>query len=223
MQPIFLRMALLGATVLGCMDHHIVRAAEPCQEFLDGLRRHGLNELAIDYLDQMRTRAAIPAGFKETIDYEKGTLLLSGADAAVDRAERLAEAETCLAAFVGQHPSHTLAMMARAQLGWVKTERGRLQAQRAMDSRRTPPQRAIGLQEARALYAEALGALAVAEQQFDELQKQLAELVAHGRIQELDRRDAARRELLEIRLPRPRWPTRRPKPMPPGVGSGGKD
>jgi hypothetical protein len=70
----------------------------------------------------------------------------------------------------------------------------------AMDPRRTPPQRADGLREARSFFEAASRVLAVAEQQFDELQERLSQLVARGNVQELDRRDAARRELLEIRL-----------------------
>lgn len=199
-QPVVLRMALLLGTALGCMACQTVGAAEPCREFLQGLRQRGLNELAIDYLDQMRTSSAAPADFKDTIDYEKGILLLAGLDAAADRTERIAAAEKCLAAFLRQHPAHPLSMAAWAQLGRVTSERGRLQMQWAMDPRRTPPQRADGLREARSFFEAAFRVLAVAEQQFDELQERLSQLVARGNVQELDRRDAARRELLEIRL-----------------------
>ena len=45
-----------------------------------------------------------------------------------------------------------------------------------------------------------LRVLTVAERHFDELQKRLAQSVARGNVQDLDQRDAARRQLLEIRL-----------------------
>jgi hypothetical protein len=193
-------MALLAMVIVGYLAPHPMVGAEPCREFFDGLRERGLNEWAIEYLDQMRGRTGVPADFQETIDYEKGTLLLVGLDGSADRAGRLAAAEKCLAAFVEQHPAHGLAMRARAELGRAMTERGRLLAEGAMDAERTPPQREERFLQARALYAEASQVLAVAEPQFDELQKQLSRLVARGSVRELDRRDATRCELLEIRL-----------------------
>jgi hypothetical protein len=200
MQPVVLHVALLTGAIVGGCALHEAGAAEPSRKFFDGLCQRGLSELAIDYLDQMRTNAAVPAEFKQTIDYEKGILLISAADAAGDRPERLAAAANCLAAFLRQYPDHALAMTARAQLGRVAIERGRLQAQWAIDPHRTPLQWASGLRQARSLDEEAAPVLAVAEQQYDELQKRLSQIVARGNIRELEPRDEARRELLQIRL-----------------------
>ena len=129
----------------------------PPGKFLDGSCERGLNELAIDYLDQMRNSSAAPADFKQTIDYDKGVLLLADLDAAADRPGRLAAAEKCLATFLQQQPAHPSAISARVQLGRVLTERGRLQGRWAADPHRTSRQTDSGFQEARSHYEECSG------------------------------------------------------------------
>jgi predicted negative regulator of RcsB-dependent stress response len=193
-------MLLLISTCVGCVELRTAGAAEASRKFLEGLRQRGLYGLAIDYLEQMRASPAAPADFKETIDYEKGILLLATLDTATDRPKQLAEAEKCLATFLQQHPGHASTMVAQARLGRVLMEQGDAAARSAIDPRNPAGKQTEGLPVARSLYEEAGRVLAAAENQFDTRQKQLSKIVAQGSVQELDQRDAARRELLEIRL-----------------------
>src|SRR5688572_991933 len=53
-----------------------VRAAEQAQEFLNGLKQRGLNELALDYLRRMESSPLADEGFRRKIPYHRGVMLI---------------------------------------------------------------------------------------------------------------------------------------------------
>src|SRR5947208_16571774 len=103
-------------------------AEEPAQQFLEALRERNYYDVALDYLAAAEKNPLIPASFKETILYEKGTTLVQGArfqrDSAL-REQQLDEAQKTLQQFVTAQPNHLYAAAARSQLGNVIVERAR--------------------------------------------------------------------------------------------------
>ncbi len=111
-----------------------MRAEEPAQAFLEGLRERGYYDIALDYLDSAANDPTLPASFKQVILFEKGTTLVLGAkyqrDSAL-REQQLDEAQKVLQEFLKQQSSSLFAVAARSQLGNVMVERARSRVERA--------------------------------------------------------------------------------------------
>jgi tetratricopeptide (TPR) repeat protein len=198
-----LRWSLLAAALWGPLAAiQAGVAAEPSRPFLEGLRRRGLDDVALDYLERMRNSPAAAAEFRETIDYQKALILQSQPGTAAEHEQRLAEAQACLIAFLQGHPKHPLAATAQAQLGKLLIDRGRARAQPAGVAHNAQGETPAGLRQGRLLFQQAEQALAEADRRFDEIQQRLSHPRERPRPEDAVSRDAARRQLLEIRLAR---------------------
>ncbi len=74
---------LAGCIVAGCLGlpSSPLFGGDRCQAFLDGLRdpKREFYDVALDYLETMRTSPMADKAFQEVIDYEVGVTLLQGA------------------------------------------------------------------------------------------------------------------------------------------------
>src|SRR5688572_23552077 len=103
-------------------------AVEPARQFLDALRARQYFDVALDYLDIMATHPLAPVDLKETLDYEKGAILIEASrfqkDVAI-RDKQINDAQLFLNQFIKEHAKHRLASAARNQLGTLMIERAR--------------------------------------------------------------------------------------------------
>lgn len=147
----------MGCALLGALGTSAARilAEEPAIAFLEGLRTRGYHDAALDYLDQMSTSPLAPAGFAETIPYERGVTLIGLARAernAAARERALDEAESSLREFINAKTkaASSKSVAAHSQLGGLIAERARMKL--------TPSRKgdqALAAQEAKRLYQEA--------------------------------------------------------------------
>ena len=106
-----------------------VSAEEPARAFLKGLRDRGYHDVAIAYLDQLKTSRLAPDDLKSTILYEKSLLLIDGSRKQRDpqvRTEQLNQAQSWLEQFIQVQASHPKVNAARSSLGTLIVERARL-------------------------------------------------------------------------------------------------
>src|SRR5262249_31434717 len=153
-----------------------VRAAEDPRtvaRFLQELKDHGFHDLALEYINQLRGDAAVPADFKVGLDYEEGRTLIDEAARTGDlvfREELLNEARAKLDGFAKAHPQRPEARDALVQLAKLQVERGylaRLQSEEAQDKAKKDAK----LAEARAAYAAAHEAYAQSVEALDAARK----------------------------------------------------
>jgi hypothetical protein len=143
---------------------------EQAEEFLKGLRARGLEELALDYLNQAEVSRLVAPEFRRRIPYHRGMTLLAlmrrSADAAA-RAKWLDEARKELEQFAAANPKSVEAAEAQLQLGGVFVELARRQLGQAGD---LPPEAAYDLQREK-LRGEARNQLTQAGGQFERVAK----------------------------------------------------
>jgi len=193
---------LLAATLAaGCLGVAVrpSPAIEQTHAFLEGLRDRGFYDVALDYLEQMRTSPLADKKFKDVIDYEAGVTLILGSQTVPMsvRGKQLDQAHARLKAFVENSPKHPLANAATTQMANVLVERGKLQVE--MTSRaKTPDEKKAMLAAALELYQEAQKVLESAEQRFMDALKKYPKLLKDDKLTE--ERDAYRRDLLAVRL-----------------------
>ena len=132
--------ALLAAILLGTLAA-AAPAADPQEDSLDGLRAKGHYDEAIDYLLHQRANPGTPKSFAETIEYELAVTWIDSAAGLAHieapggapgtpgpgRDKPLQLAQESLTKFLAEQPRQALAAAARAQLGNVLLDRGRLQ------------------------------------------------------------------------------------------------
>lgn len=97
-------------------------AIEPYAQFLAGLRDRGLYELALDYLDSMRSSPLVSEQQKSEMPFEEGRLLTELARTERDSAAKsklLDRARDRFDAFIKANPSNPLAPKAEIELGEV--------------------------------------------------------------------------------------------------------
>jgi tetratricopeptide (TPR) repeat protein len=102
-------------------------AVEPADEFLKGLRERGLNELALDYLELMKTSQAVDDEFRETIPYYRGVVLIEQSRLSADSATRarlLDDARSELERFAAANPENVAGAEATLELGSVQLSGG---------------------------------------------------------------------------------------------------
>ncbi|QDU55296.1 tetratricopeptide repeat protein [Aeoliella mucimassa] len=83
-------------------------AADDAAEFLEAMRKHGMHDLALDYLDYARTDRLVSEEFKKKIPYERGTTLLAKWQETVATAEKdriAAQARSELTEYANANPS----------------------------------------------------------------------------------------------------------------------
>ena len=128
---------LAGSLTAGCLALHGVPlfGGDRCQTFLNGLRapERGFYDLALDYLEAMRTSPLADKAFREAIDYEVGVTLVQGARLlpSQQRQQQLGQAGDCFWKFLAGHPRHPRVAEAEKYLANLLVERGRSDAERA--------------------------------------------------------------------------------------------
>lgn len=177
-------------------------AAEPAQQFLDGLRDRGYFDMAVEYLDQAAANPAVPVEFKQRLQYEKGVTLVAGARSQRDPALRelqLDEGQKVLTAFIAQQKDSVLVISARQNLGNVIVERARTRLEKSKKAAAADKTTLIG--DSRKLYTEGL---AVFEGLVKELQETLkgypAALDPKKDARRIEERDQYRTDYLQALL-----------------------
>lgn len=187
----------LGWAVAGC------EAAEECQRFLDGLRERRYFDVALDYLEQMRTSPLAGQDFKTVIDYEAGVTLKESARMGrvmSVREKQLAEARDMFTKFLAEHADHPLAAGANTQLANLLVERGRIKLEQADGPNRSTEEKKQLTTDARMLYREAEKVFQDLEQRFLEAHKKFPKFIEKKDTKLLEERDQVRRDLLQARL-----------------------
>ena len=188
--------ALLTAILLGTSLKSAL-AADAQKEILDGLRREGHYQAAIDYLQHTLADTATPQAFAETIPYE---LALTRIDAAAaGRAPHnnaLQLAQEALTKFLADRPRHALAGAAAVQLGNVLLDRGR--SQRMLGQQYEGQGRQKLMEAARGLLQQAIERWAEVDKRAKEELKHIG--FVRDELQRSEARDQIHRRQLQARL-----------------------
>ncbi len=199
------RMVLLPLLVLLLAFHvdterGIASGAEEAARFLQALKERGYYDLAVEYIQQMRTSPLCPESFREVLDYELGLALIDWARTGGARSEQvLEEARAALERFLRERPTRPEVGEAAFQLANVLVELGKLKRLQAEQPGVTPADRQRLLEEARKLYQQAQEGFAAAERRAYERARILEEEAKKDPRKESER-DEARRQLLRSRL-----------------------
>ncbi|MBC8874983.1 MAG: hypothetical protein H8E44_36640, partial [Planctomycetes bacterium] len=80
------KTCLLGCAILSFASVFSApaQAKEPAREFLQGLRERGYYDMAVEYLESMKTSRLAPGEMKGIPSYEPGAPLIGGARAQRD-------------------------------------------------------------------------------------------------------------------------------------------
>ncbi len=101
------------------------QAAEPVNEFLDGLRARGLHDVIILYLDSLQSKPYVPKELKDIVPYEQGKALIDSSRHERDLNQRLkvlAQAREKFQEFITKNSQHELLGLAQLQLGNLMVE-----------------------------------------------------------------------------------------------------
>ncbi|HJQ81340.1 MAG TPA: hypothetical protein VJ828_15370 [Lacipirellulaceae bacterium] len=121
------RRAILLAVLSGAILPAAAFGTEPAEEFLRGLKERGLNELALDYLERMKTSPLVGEEFRNQIPYHRGVVLIEQSRQSADPATRsrlLDQARAELEQFAHDNPDSVEGAQAQMQLGMMQLERG---------------------------------------------------------------------------------------------------
>ena len=177
------------------------QSAETARRFLSGLRERGYHDMAVEYLEQMRTSPLSPVEFRETLHYELGVTLIEASRDQRDlkqRESQLDEAANALQRFVGMNPDHPLVTSANSQLGNLRVERARIRVEQA-NQPAARDRRDSMLAEANQLYGEALTVFQRAQAELRERLEQMANIPSDDR-RAIELRDTLRTEYLQSQL-----------------------
>ncbi|WP_165222438.1 tetratricopeptide repeat protein [Aquisphaera insulae] len=123
--------------------------------FLQALRDHGMGEIAVEYIDQLRNDPSCPAELRQSLDYLEGRTLIDEASRTNDltrRQDLLEQARGKLDGFIKSQPKHALVSEARVQLARLLVERGHMTLLMA-DEVSDPAQKAARMEEARSQFS----------------------------------------------------------------------
>lgn len=126
--PSFLLALALTVGTVSVPAYVYGQAAAEHRRFLEALKSREYYDTAVEYLDMLASDPSCPPEIKETLDYEAGVALVSAAQSTripQAREQNLAAAVARLEKFVSEHPKHSLASAARAQLGQVLIEKAK--------------------------------------------------------------------------------------------------
>jgi len=118
---------VLRALAIVLMLQAAVHAVEPAEEFVRGLQQRGLNELALDYLEQMKTSQAVDEEFRQKIPYHRGVVLIEQSRQSTDPATRsrlLEDARKELEQFADSNPDNVQGAEANLELASVQLAGG---------------------------------------------------------------------------------------------------
>jgi tetratricopeptide (TPR) repeat protein len=163
-----------------CLSVSPLVGVERSKDFVDGLRapERGFHDVALDYLEAMRTSPLADKAFRETIDYEVGVTLLEASRLlpTAEREKELDKARRFLRKFLLEHPQHPLETAANRQLAHVLIERGNIKKELTGQPDRTSTERQSLVHEARSLFEEARKSLSVVDAQLNRTQKAFGKL-----------------------------------------------
>lgn len=202
--PTRLRVLLVGSILSSCLLAVVKpgEAAEEAWRFLNGLRERGYHDMALEYLERMRTSPHCPEDLKEQIDYEVGVTRIAGSGvvAGAQREEQFDQARDALQKFISEHPQHALAATANTHLANVMVERGRLNAEMAARPSKSAQEKAALMAQARKQYEEAQKVFAAAERRIYEKLKALETDEDSNDPKKVAEQDEDRKDLLQARL-----------------------
>jgi hypothetical protein len=118
---------LLTTVLIAIYGPSALFSAEQAEEFLRGLKERGLNELALDYLERMKTSPLADEKFRQAIAYHRGVVLLEQSRQTVEpdvRSRLLGEARAELEQFARANPENVQGADAQLQLGTMQLESG---------------------------------------------------------------------------------------------------
>lgn len=193
-------MVAWGTAASGFFFSSVTDAAEEAERFVAALKERGYYDLAVDYIQDMRTNPLCPPSFREVLDYELGMALVEWVMAGGPRTEEVLEqARAAFERFLRERPARPEVGQAATQLANVLVEIGKLKRAQAEQPGVSPQDRERLLAEARTRYKEAQDGFAAAERRAYERARLLEEEAKKDPRREADR-DDARRQLLLSRL-----------------------
>lgn len=123
-----MRVAIAAWIVAAASFPLSLLAEEPYESFLNGLRKAGYGEAALDYIEQIEKKPNLPVALREVIDLERAQSLLVAAEETEHRdmaEQRFASAKTNLDKFLKEHAEHERSAAALASLADLEVQRGR--------------------------------------------------------------------------------------------------
>lgn len=190
----------LGLLAAGLADR--CGAGEPVDAMLKALRRRGLHDVALDYLDALRSSDLVDDSIKKSIPYEEGCSLVERAKEQRGTPERLAMLEAArgkFEEFLAAQPDHPQSASASIQLGNLLIERARAVRDTSATSG-DAAERKTRQTEALDLLNSAREKLSSAEKQFEDQLRTLGRPAPGEDVSVGQRRDELRRQLLQSRL-----------------------
>ena len=177
-------VVLVGLLGLGVSGTAVKGSEDPrtALRFLQELRDRGLHDLALEFIDQLRSDPQLPADLKVVLDYQEGRTQIDEAAKSSDlvrRRELLEQARTKLEGFVKAQPSHPLAREALVQIARMLVERGHL-ALLLADDAQDEAQKTARKAEARASFVQAREAFGRAVEQLNQSYKTFSGFIAKG-------------------------------------------
>ncbi|HEX5471987.1 MAG TPA: hypothetical protein VFW73_08875 [Lacipirellulaceae bacterium] len=168
---------LLGLILLAVWPWSAL-AREPVEQFVEGLQARGQHELALEYLEQLKTSPLADEATRQRIPYMRGVALIKQSRQTPDPIQRdrfLDEARQELEQFAASNPHNVQGAEAQLQLGTVQMSRGQELvehiAQLPKAATYDRQQKGLG-REARVMFADARDTFKRAEDIYsDELKK----------------------------------------------------
>lgn len=195
-------------TLLACSTSIAIPAiaADDSAAFLDAMRRRGMYDLALEYLDSANTDRLASEEFKKQIAYERGVTLIAKWQTAVSAAERdrfAAQIQSELTKFIQQNRGTAKAADAQQQLASL-LEKMANRSLVVLNSRPTPPDDAEQTkQTARQQLAKARELLTAVEKSLiEQLGKFPKALDPKTQSPDIERRRATRERLAVVRVKR---------------------
>ena len=202
-----LRAQLVCAATLAVVLSATATAVEPAQEFLKGLQERGLNELALDYLEQIENSDLVDDAFRRQIPYHRSVVLIEQSRQTADVAARtrlLDEARLALERFAEANPDSVQGAEAHLQLASVELSRGQqlaAQADQLPDEPAYDDQRRLIGRDARAAITTAREIYGRAEEIYStELQKLPPTSNASAKDDAASRRQEYRARVAQLRF-----------------------
>src|SRR3954452_18226908 len=120
-------MRILAACLFITSTAIAAAAREPAQEFVKGLQDRGLHDLALEYLEQLKTSPLADDAVRQQVPYLRGVALIDESRQATDSSARnklLDEARQELEQFARANPHNVQGAEAELQLASVQMSRG---------------------------------------------------------------------------------------------------
>jgi tetratricopeptide (TPR) repeat protein len=150
-------LAICGGLATGSPQLRAGEDPRTIVRFLQELKRNGLHDIALEYINQLRDDPSLPAELKVSLDYEEGHTLIDEASRSNDlvlREELLRDAKDKLEAFVKAHPERPESRDALVQMAKLLVERGYLAILQSEDTQDKAKKEAK-VAEGRAAYTQA--------------------------------------------------------------------